>query len=73
MADFNTAAPKVTVETVGDRFRAILHFPSGPFNGRRPVVGPVRATVLTAVTDALALAVPVIVDIVTPVEYPDVD
>lgn len=73
MTVFNTAAPRVTVEAVGDRFRAVVHFPSGVLNGRRPVIGPVLATVDDAVAAALDKAVPVIVDIITPVEYPDVD
>ena len=73
MSDFNTAAPRITVEAVGDRFRATVHFPSGAFNARRPVIGPVLASPANAVAAALTLAVPVIVDIVTPVEYPDFD
>lgn len=71
--DYNVAQPKIVIHDEGDLVRAVIHFPSGPLNGRRPVIGPALPTVGATVAAALALALPVLVDIVTPVEYPDID
>lgn len=70
---YNVAQPKVSIVEVGDRFQAVIRFPSGPFNGRRPIIGLVMPTVHAAIADALGKVVPVIVDIVTPHEYPNAD
>ncbi|MFD6770011.1 hypothetical protein ACFWC6_27700 [Micromonospora chalcea] len=65
--------PRITCTETAGGYQVTVLFPPGLFAGRRPVVGPVRPTVEVATSAALARAIPVIAEILTPREYPDAD